>query len=110
MGLGRAVFRNVNRATVARRLRRALDVVRRGLRKQLSVLYPREDSRALDGIALAACHELIPDPAVLLQEPTLSTPDSPAKTHYVARCSESGIGFPKSLYFVLNPGQCVPLS
>jgi RNA polymerase sigma-70 factor, ECF subfamily len=60
---------DVNRATVARRVRRATDAVRRQVRRHLALLYPREDLRALDSIALAACRELIADPASLLPAP-----------------------------------------
>jgi RNA polymerase sigma-70 factor len=59
----------VNRATVARRIHRATDAVRRRLRKHLAELYPREDSMTLDGLALAACRELLVDAATLLDTP-----------------------------------------
>ena len=62
----------VNRATVARRIRRSTDEVRRQVRKRLAALYPREDARSLDALALAACRDLIPDTDTLLQVPTAS--------------------------------------
>ena len=59
----------VNRATVARRIRRATDEVARQVRKQFGVLYPREDARSLDALALAVCRDLIADPVALLGAP-----------------------------------------
>jgi RNA polymerase sigma-70 factor len=56
----------VNRATVARRINRAADDVRRSARRFLAASYPREDARTLDDIALAACRELMIDSAALL--------------------------------------------
>jgi RNA polymerase sigma-70 factor len=56
----------VNRATVARRINRAVEEVRRSARHFLAARYPREDTRTLDDIALAACRELMVDPAALL--------------------------------------------
>jgi RNA polymerase sigma-70 factor len=60
---------HVNRATVARRIRRATDEVARQVRKQFGALYPREDARSLDALALAVCRELIADAAALLGVP-----------------------------------------
>jgi RNA polymerase sigma-70 factor, ECF subfamily len=59
----------VNRATVARRIRRATDEVARQVRKRLAVLYPREDARSLDSLALAVCRDLTADAATLLGVP-----------------------------------------
>lgn len=59
----------VNRATVARRIRRAADEVARQVRKRFGALYPREDARSLDTLALAVCRALIVDPVALLGAP-----------------------------------------
>jgi RNA polymerase sigma-70 factor (ECF subfamily) len=60
---------HVNRATVARRIRRATDEVARQVRKQFGALYPREDARSLDTLALAVCRDLIEDAVGLLGMP-----------------------------------------
>jgi len=64
----------VNRATVARRIRRATDEVARQVRKQFGALYPREDAHSLDALALAVCRDLIADAVALLGVP--EAPDS----------------------------------
>ena len=57
---------HVNRATVARRIRRATHEVARQVRKQFGALYPREDASNLDSLALAVCRDLIVDAVALL--------------------------------------------
>jgi RNA polymerase sigma-70 factor len=62
----------VNRATVARRIRRAVDKVAKQARKRLAMLYPREDDRGLNALALATCLERLIDPMALLDAPELA--------------------------------------
>ncbi len=58
----------VNRATVARRLRRSTGEIQRSLRRRMAALYPREDTRTLDMLAFAACQAVLEDGAELLGE------------------------------------------
>lgn len=69
----------VNRATVARRIRRATDEVARQVRKQFGAIYPREDARSLDALALAVCRDLITDAAALLDVPETPGTDPAAR-------------------------------
>jgi RNA polymerase sigma-70 factor (ECF subfamily) len=63
---GLAPLYAVNRATVARRIRKCTAELGRQMRKRLARLYPRENVRTLDAIAFAACRNLIVDAASLL--------------------------------------------
>ena len=64
----------VNRATVARRIRRATDKVARHARKHLAMLYPREDDRGLNALALSTCLEHMTDPTAVLDTTDAFTP------------------------------------
>lgn len=57
----------VNRATIARRIRRTTDKIHRTVRRHLTSSHPREDARTLDVIALAACRDMIVDLSALLE-------------------------------------------
>jgi RNA polymerase sigma-70 factor len=51
----------VNRATIARRLRRSTEEIRRCVRRRIAALYPREDALTLESMAFTACRVLMAD-------------------------------------------------
>ncbi len=66
----------VNRATIARRIHRAIDKVRQCLRERLTPSYAREEPRTLDSIALLVCRDILDAAELLEPRPSALSPSS----------------------------------